>query len=132
MATPSPGSEREHQEAFVEWARLQWWWDRFAHWPNERIVKAEAVKLYRAGVVPGLPDNWLFLPMGTHVGAVMELKRPGAPPSAVRAEQNRWLHILDECGFQTRVCRGVDEAIAFFGGYAGPAGPWRYIYEGEC
>lgn len=113
------GLEAEHQAAFVEWARTMWWWSRFAHWPNERISKLESYKLYKAGVVPGLPDNWLFLPMGTHAGAVMELKRPGAPPSAVSAEQHRWLDTLTECGFETRVCRGVDEAMAFFDGYAG-------------
>jgi hypothetical protein len=114
------GTEVEHQEALVEWARTMWWWKDFAHWPNERIDKMEAYKLYKAGVKPGLPDNWLFLPVGTHMGAVSELKRPGAPPSATSKEQNRWLSVIEDCGFLVTVSYGVDEAMAFFEGYAGP------------
>lgn len=111
------GTEAEHQEALVEWARLQPWFDRFAHWPNERIDKAEARVLYRRGVKPGPLDNWLFLPMGTHVGAVSELKRPGAPPSATSKEQQAWVGYLEECKFCVGVHYGVDEALNFFQAY---------------
>jgi hypothetical protein len=111
------GTEAEHQEALVEWARLQPWFERFAHWPNERVNKAEAVKLWRAGVKPGPLDNWLFLPMGTYVGAVSELKRPGAPPSATSPEQQKWRGYLEECKFLVDVHYGWDQARDFFQGY---------------
>lgn len=114
MTRTALGTEQEHQEALVEWARTQPWFERFVHWPNERVQKAEAIKLYKAGVKPGPLDNWLFLPIGTHVGAVSELKRPGAPPSATSAEQHQWALYLEECNFKVEVHYGWDEARDFF------------------
>lgn len=111
------GTEAEHQAALVEWAKLQPWWDRFVHWPNERIDKGERIMLWRMGVKPGPLDNWLFLPMGTHVGAVSELKRPGAPPSATSKDQQRWVGYLEECKFLVDVHYGWDQARDFFQAY---------------
>lgn len=112
------GTEAQHQEALVEWAQTQPWWPMFVHWPNERWNKAERLVLARQGVKPGPLDNWLFLPIGQHVGAVSELKRPGAPPSATTDDQKAWAAILTNCQFKVGVHYGVDEAMDFFRTYA--------------
>jgi len=111
------GSEKQHQEALVEWVRIQWWRDSFAHWPNERASKSERHHMWKAGVTAGPLDNWLFLPRGGYCGAVSELKRPGAPPSAVTESQAEWIARLEECGFHVGVHFGWEAAAEFFTSY---------------
>lgn len=111
------GSEKQHQEALVEWVRIQWWRDSFAHWPNERASKSERHHMWMAGVTAGPLDNWLFLPRQGYCGAVSELKRPGAPPSAVTESQQEWIARLEECGFHVGVHFGWEAAAEFFSNY---------------
>jgi len=73
--------------------------------------------MWLAGVTAGPLDNWLFLPRAGYCGAVSELKRPGAPPSAVTESQADWITRLDLCGFYTGVHYGWDEAREFFDEY---------------
>ncbi len=101
----------------MEWVRLQWWRDSFAHWPNERTSKSERHHMWKAGVTAGPLDNWLFLPRGGYCGAVSELKRPGAPPSAVTESQREWIARLQECGFHVGVHFGWETAAEFFSTY---------------
>ena len=102
----------------MEWVRLQWWRDSFAHWPNERPSKSERHHLWKAGVTAGPLDNWLFLPAGGYCGAVSELKRPGASPSAVTEEQREWVERLKHCNFCVGVHFGWEESARFFHAYA--------------
>ena len=95
------------------------------HWfhvPNERREKSHAVVLKREGVKPGVPDILVVRPSGRYVGMALELKRPGAPPSAVSVEQRRWLRTFEQCGWCAVVARGVDEALAALQRYAEPHG----------
>ncbi len=101
----------------MEWVRNQWWRDSFAHWPNERASKSERHHMWKAGVSSGPLDNWLFLPRAGFCGAVSELKRPGAPPSAVTESQRDWIERLELCGFLVEVHYGWDDARQFFDGY---------------
>ena len=101
----------------MEWVRLQWWRDSFAHWPNERCSKSERHHMWKAGVTAGPLDNWLFLPRSGYCGAVSELKRPGAPPSSVTESQQEWVERLTLCGFLVDVHFGWDAASKFFDSY---------------
>jgi hypothetical protein len=80
---------------------------------RNRIV---AAKLKAQGAKAGLVDVLIFdHPPKMHgvVGAAIELKRKGSPPSAVSPEQRAWLEALSKRGWKTAVCRGADEAIQF-------------------
>ncbi len=101
----------------MEWVQLQWWRDSFAHWPNERASKSERHHLWKAGVTAGPLDNWLFLPRSGFCGAVSELKRPGAPPSATTESQHDWIERLRLCGFLVDVHYGWEAASAWFESY---------------
>ncbi len=105
----------------MEWVRTQWWRDSFAHWPNERASKSERHHLWKAGVAAGPLDNWLFLPRSGFCGAVSELKRPGASPSAVTESQREWIERLRICGFCVEVHFGWEDAAEFFSNYIGDA-----------
>lgn len=111
----------------MEWVALQWWRDSFAHWPNERPSKMERLHLWKQGVVAGPLDNWLFLRRGGFCGAVSELKRPGAPPSAVTESQHEWITRLEECGFCVGVHHGWEESAKFFTSYV--AGDIHYDHD---
>ncbi len=73
--------------------------------------------MWKAGVTAGPLDNWLFMPRGGYCGAVSELKRPGAPPSAVTESQAEWIARLEECGFHVGVHFGWEAAAEFFTSY---------------
>ena len=98
--------------------RGHWW-----HTPNERSLRQEAFILKRAGVKPGIPDIIVVRPAGGYAGMALELKRPHAPPSALSAEQRRWLRTFEQCGWYATVARGVDEALDKLRWYAGGAAP---------
>jgi hypothetical protein len=73
--------------------------------------------MWLAGVTAGPLDNWLFIPRAGFCGAVSELKRPGAPPSAVTESQREWIARLQLCGFHVGVHFGWEEAAEFFTTY---------------
>ena len=124
MAQPDKVLEAKVQRAVCEfmdaspWYR-GWWF----HVPNERREKMHAVVLKREGVKKGVPDILCIRPSGDYVGLALELKRPGAPPSAVTAEQKAWLRSFRQMGWATAVARGVDEALDVLVGYS--LGPVR-------
>lgn len=114
--------ERLEQRALFAWVQKHSWSGCWAHWPNERQSRSEAHQLKAQGVRRGMPDNWLFLPVGGRPGAVSELKRVGATRSAVKADQRSWLLMLEDQGWAVGAHRGWVEASEFFRDYL--AGEW--------
>lgn len=112
---PAP-TEQQEQEIVVRWARamrdvypqLVW----LFHVPNggARDI-ATATMLQRAGVVPGVPDMFLPVPMNGRHGLWLELKRADRSNST-SAAQKIWLDYLRSAGYEAVVCYGADEAIA--------------------
>jgi hypothetical protein len=101
--------EREEQERLAAWldgTGLDWY-----HVPNERASKAEAGKLSRQGVKPGVPDvvilDWTD---DGACGLVIELKRTKG--GTVSQVQREWLARFTRHGRRAEVCRGADDAIA--------------------
>lgn len=114
--------ERFEQRSLFAWVRRQPWADAWAHWPNERRNRGEAMELARQGVRKGMPDNWLILEVAGRPGAVSELKRRGVTRSAVSDEQRAWLLRLETQGWAVGAHRGWEEAADFFTAYV--AGAW--------
>lgn len=78
---------------------------------------AEAVKLRRMGVVPGVSD--LFLPVarkGYH-GLWIEMKREHG--GKLSKPQKEWLEGMREEGYKAERANGADEAIAILEDYLG-------------
>lgn len=71
--------------------------------------KAEAVKLRRMGVKPGVPDLFLPVPRGSYAGLWIEMKRKDGVLSSL---QSGFLQAMASFGYCCAVCRGADEAIA--------------------
>ena len=108
-------SEHQEQAAFIE--RCQFWVNQGEHpelalifaIPNERMSKAERLKMAAEGAKPGVPDLCLPVARGGHHGLYMETKVNGSKP---RPEQREWLKALGEQGYYCKVCQGYDELIA--------------------
>lgn len=100
-------SEHLEQVEFVQWIRR-------TH-PEHRIFAvangglrhaAVAMQMKAEGVTKGVPD--LMIPS---LKAFVEMKR--VKGGSVSAEQKDWLNYLQSVGYEARVCKGKDEAIAF-------------------
>jgi len=103
--------EEQDQEALAQLLdslRLLW-----THVPNETKAKPQYLaKRKRLGVKPGFPDVIIFdKPPNCpeSVGAAIELKR--VKGSKVSDNQRFWLNILAAYGWETAVCKGIDDAI---------------------
>lgn len=102
---PACISEDQEQAAFVQWFRCQWPKVLIAHFANGGSRnKAEAAKLKRIGVVPGMPD--LFIPEWK---LFIEMKRRHG--GVVSKEQKAMIEYLVSVGYQAYVARGYDEAM---------------------
>jgi len=111
-------TEEQDCVAFAQWLDLHR--IRFSHVPMETFTKSRRVKGRNAamGVRPGVPDYLIVLerraagkPAERRL-LFVEMKREGAPPSAVRPEQREWLEALGGVpGATAVVCRGYEEAV---------------------
>lgn len=110
--------EMGHQRALVRWVSMQWFAPYFAHWPNERPQRIEALQMTGLGVRKGLPDNWLFLPRHGHCMAVSELKakETDARPTP---EQRGWLVVLEQLGALATWHDDWEQCAAWLSWYAG-------------
>ena len=82
------------------------WW----HTANEgKLSSTAAAALLKAcGLISGAPD-YVFLGDG---GGVIELKRPGAPPSSLSPAQRDVRDWCQASGVRWAMCRSADEAEA--------------------
>jgi hypothetical protein len=78
------------------------------HGGERNVVVAS--KLRAEGVKAGYPDYLLDVARQGFHGLRIELKRVGAPPSAIKSEQHEWHRRLREAGYRCEVCRGWEEA----------------------
>lgn len=75
-------------EARIQSECYTWFWNRFPqyrrllfHIPNGgKRTKIEASRLKAMGVLPGVPDLFLALPLGGYHGMFIEIKKPGQIP----------------------------------------------------
>ena len=115
-------SEDQEQEIVIQWKELMV--NQFPklkylhHCPNGGSRHpAEAMKLRRMGVVPGVSD--LFLPVARHGyhGIWIEMKRKH--DGKLSKPQKEWLEGMREEGYKAVRADGADEAIAILEEYLG-------------
>ncbi len=85
------------------------------HVPNQRNHKLQAFKAKSIGVYAGVADLLFMQPndVGIELNAI-ELKLPNTRHKVEHIEQQiEWAKTLQRCGGFWRLCRTVDEAIAF-------------------
>lgn len=112
--------EDQEQMTLMAWLKSQYpaVFAHTIHVPNGgHRSKRVAGRLKAMGTKPGVPDILCFVPSRGRQGLAIEMKRPGAPPSATSAEQHAWLHHLEGLGWHGCVCRGFEEAKTAFEGY---------------
>lgn len=102
------------QKAASAWLDSQGW--LWCHVANERATSPRAGGQLRArGVKSGVPDILIFEeflgPTGRrgYQGIAIELK---SPKGRVSANQRSWLHSLKLRGWNTHVCRSLDDVKA--------------------
>lgn len=111
-AIPLPTEDVE-QEHLFQWARMTRWkypeLKKLFHIPNGGSRnKAEAAKLKRAGVKPGVPDLFLPVARGGYHGLFIELKRKSGGRLSI--EQKEWIEMLRAGYYKAVICRGSEEA----------------------
>lgn len=112
--------EEDEQIALMTWLRHQYpaVFARTIHVPNGgKRGRRVAGRLKAMGTKPGVPDVLCFVPSREFRGLAIEMKRPGAPPSATTEEQIDWLRYLEAVGWHCCICRGFDEARTAIVGY---------------
>ena len=137
--------EDAHARMLAARAHRHWWAPGFTRVEHRTSHSRERDERALQGAQTGMPDFWLFVPLGwwdagVCIRAVCELKAPELSPArrmcnywwldawpgdqqswhGLRKDQWRWLKILDGCGFKTNVAYGADQAEAFFVEAAGP------------
>lgn len=109
-----PGRTEENEQISVmDWAKLMTGrWpvlERLYHTPNGGSRNlAEAAKLKRMGVKPGIPDLFLPFPAGGWCGLWLEMKTEEGRPTLC---QRDWIEYLRSVGYCAYVCHNAGEAI---------------------
>lgn len=116
---PTP-LETIEQQNFVKYARF---WLRlkgldqllFAI-PNEGFRDAKnRCRMIAEGLVSGVPDLCLAIPVGKYHGLYIEMKRQ--KQSKVTDDQEFMIKLLKSQGYRVEVCKGYDSAKAVFDDY---------------
>lgn len=119
-------AEDSEQITFFGWLAIAQWrgaalTDFAFHIPNggSRYI-AEAVKLQKMGVKPGVSDVFLGVAVSCFHGLFIEMKARGGGRES--AEQKAFRSRMTAQGYDCRVCHGADEAIAQVTRYIGLTG----------
>lgn len=116
MKLPAP-TERQTQRAILDMMGKLFPQVFVAHVPNgahlaggklERIMQMGALK--GDGLKNGFPD---LIAYWNHGHCLMEVKRPGYSPSAIRPEQTKIHERLAEMGWRPAIVTSPEEAFAF-------------------
>ena len=99
-------TEDQIQASCVQWFRMQYKDPIIFAIPNggSRHV-AEAMKLKRTGVLSGVPDLFVPLPMNGYGGLFIEMKRP---KGYLTKNQKEMIGKLRDFGYKVEVCKSLD------------------------
>jgi hypothetical protein len=108
-------SEYEIQSTFVEAIANQYPNILFcATVGGARMSISEAKKIKRSGYRKGIPDVIFYEPRNGYYGLCIEIKKKGGRTSP---HQNEWRADLLKRGYQSVVCKGLDECVQQFNNY---------------
>src|SRR5687768_15198771 len=97
------------QYQVAQFLKIQYKHVLFCHVANERQAKPQYMaKLKSLGVQSGVPDVLIFNPVGQFIGLAIELK---SKRGVMQDTQTYWLDALKARGWQTVVCRTLDEVV---------------------
>ena len=115
--------EAEHQKTVVEWAK----WAIKANpkrYPNldmlhcslngVKLTKTQAVIAKSQGMLSGMPDLFLPVPMGGYHGLFIEMK---SEKGRLSTNQTWFLSKVELLGYKIAVCYSANEAIKRIGDY---------------
>ena len=100
------------QQAFFDWLKLVHPFIRALSFaiPNGGYrLKAEAIRLMKQGVTPGVPDLFVALPTEYYAGLFIEMK---VGKNTTTGLQQAFIARLREVGYRVDVCYSFEEAQA--------------------
>lgn len=111
LPIPTEEIEQNAVARYLDLLGLHWF-----HVPNggHRGNKVAAAKLKVAGVKRGVPDIMIIDSPPLYPccpGVIIEMKRKKG--GTVSEEQRAWLNHFEARGWQVKVCKGANEALAF-------------------
>lgn len=123
-------SESKEQRAVIKWARLKAKESPCLNWlhSSQAGVKMSATQARIAkaeGMISGVSDLFLPLPLGKYAGLYIEMKRPKSPTSAkgrLSDSQKDFLDYANAVGYKAVVAYGASEAINYIKEYLGIKG----------
>jgi len=120
--TPKNMSESIHQKSLMQWARMHWWGKYFFHIPNEIPVSFLSnpwpilSKRKAEGVLKGVLDNFLMIPVDGYHGLWIELKAHGKKPSK---DQLRFMDMCLSMDYQAEWSDNLDRSMELITNYMG-------------
>jgi len=112
---PIKHTEANYQQQVVEWAR---WAHRSGKYPNldllhcslngVKLSALQATKSKQQGMLSGVPDLFLPVPVGGYHGLFIEMK---SDKGRLSTNQTWFLHKVELLGYKIAVCYSADEAI---------------------
>lgn len=123
QTTPKQTVTHVPTEAAEQIALMRWWRENEAprhsidprllwHIPNQGTVRGHqrGAILQAMGLVAGVPDLFLAIPMGEAHGLFVELKRASKSVSRLSPTQKELHALLIEQGFAVAICYGAEAA----------------------
>ena len=105
--------EAAEQEKVIKWARdnennYPFLWMLHSSLNGVKLSKIQAGKAKASGMLSGVPDLFLPVPMGGYHGLFIEMK---SEKGRVTDNQEWFLSKTEGLGYKTAVCYSADEAI---------------------
>jgi len=108
-------TEANYQQQVVEWAK---WAYKTGKYPNldllhcslngVKLSALQAIKAKQQGMLSGIPDLFLPVPMGGYHGLFIEMK---SDKGRLSENQHWFLNKVELLGYKTAVCYSANEAI---------------------
>ncbi len=110
-------SESAEQVKVVTWFRIQYPYHVIISIPNGAWLAgsgrqrfAQAGKLKKTGMMPGVSDLFICVPCGKYGGMWLEMKDRGKKKSSLTPAQREWIGLMNSQGYYADWAAGFEEA----------------------
>lgn len=106
-------TEAQEAKMFIAWGRLQpLIGNHLIHIPNGGYrTPYESIDFKKQGVLPGVSDYFLAVPISIYHGLWIELKRQKIAKPQVTRTQKQWLDQMKNMGYASGIAYGALEAV---------------------